>query len=298
MPGTILKQLVTTPQTSGTTVTTGNSGWSSLSVGTGNTHTHDDAAKMGQPAGYRILQGGTGNQNFAYLDLASPVAVFAGRFPFEFGASPAAGVNPTIGRFYPDTAHTTNLGSILITNTLKVQFVEGGTGGLNVTSTGSVVSGTAYVGQVLFNCTTNTLTINVYQQGSASVTASVSGTLAADGAAATGVGSIRWGIATNSSGLSTLDTNSAFALGSGDFLDRHDVSTALASQTALSTTNAQVGVQISATVTHTGGNGNAVSYDVAWGDGTTSGPSSSGSFTHTYSAAGTYTVTGAAEQAN
>lgn len=90
MAGTILKQLNTTPQTDGTTQTTGNSSWSSLNIGGGNTAIHADGAKMGQPAGYRMTQAGA-NQNIAYLDLASSVTVFAFRIPFKYSQTPSGG---------------------------------------------------------------------------------------------------------------------------------------------------------------------------------------------------------------
>lgn len=221
MAGTILKQLVAVGQTDGTAVTTGNSGFSSLNTGGGNTITHEDDAKMGQPAGYRMTQA-AGNANVAYLDLVSAVGdVLTFRGPF---AAPTPGANVAVLRFYPDNTHVTNLGTVTFTTTRRIQFVEGGTGGLNLTTPSGTpyVAASPYVMQVKIGLVANTFELAVFPVGSTTPLATLSGALAADMAAAAGIQSARWGIGT-ASALTYLDTNSGFALGSGDWLPRHDI---------------------------------------------------------------------------
>lgn len=226
MPGTILKQLSATPQGNGTTVTMVNSGWSSLSIGGGNSYTFQSAAAMGLSVGYRMVQ--DTNPNFAYMDLVSSVAVFAFRIPFRFSTNPST--NNTLFRLYPDTGHVTNLGGLILTTTRRIQFQEQGAGGLNVSSpSGSpLIAGTNYIIMGLINLSDDTLDVRVYEAGSATPHTQVSGALAADLASAAGIGSVRYGFGTASTGLSSIDTNDGWAIGSGDWLARYDLDEPLA----------------------------------------------------------------------
>ena len=222
MPGTILRQLSSTPQSNGTVVTTGNSGYSSLSVGGGsNSHTFQSAAAMGRTAGYRMVQDSA--TNFAYMDLVSEVAVFTFRVPFRFAANPTT--NNALLRVYPDATHAVNLGGLSLTATRRIQWLESGAGGLNVTSpSGSpLVANTDYIIMGLIDLGANMLDIRVYERESATPRTQVSGELAADMAAASGIGSLRFGFGTASTGMGSIDTNDGWAIGSDDWLERYDL---------------------------------------------------------------------------
>lgn len=221
MAGVILKQLSDVPQTNGTTVTTGNSGLTSVSIGAGNTFQFQSAAAMGRSAGYRANQTGA-NQITTYMDLDSDVTIFAFRFPFRFQTQPAASV--TFFRFYPDTSHNTG-GSLNLTTARRISFVEPDSG-LNVTSSSGtpLVAGTSYIIEGLVNLPADTIDIRVYEVGSDTVFCSVSGSLTTFWSTNTVVRSVRWGIGTASSGMGDLDTNDGWAIGSGDFLPRYDLS--------------------------------------------------------------------------
>lgn len=224
MAGTILKQFSAIPQSDGTTVTTGNSGLTSISIGAGNTLQFQSAAAMGQSAGYRANQTGA-NQITTYMDLDGDVTIFAFRIPFRFQTVPATQV--TFLRFYPDTAHGTG-GSLNLTTSRRISFVEPDSG-LNVTSPSGtpLVAGTSYIIQGLVNLTTDFIDIRVYEVGSESPLCSVSGNLTTFWSTNTVVRSIRWGVGTASAGLGNLDTNDGWAIGSGDWLARYDISVPL-----------------------------------------------------------------------
>lgn len=228
MPGIIDKQLIQVTQTNGTAQTAGNSGWSSLNTGSGNTAIFADAAKMGATAGYRMTGGGTA-QNIAYLDLPSAVSVIALRVPFQISA--IASVSAIL-RWYNDAGHVTALASMGITSTGKLQFVEvNGSGtALNVSSTASLSAATPYVLMILIDKGTNQFSANVYPTGSTTVAASISGTLGGAMSDASSVQQVRWAIGTVTT-LSYLDTNSDFAVGHGDWLERTDVTSQLATPT-------------------------------------------------------------------
>ncbi len=223
MAGIIDKQLTQVTQTDGTAQTTGNSGWSSLNTGSGNTAIFADAAKMGATAGYRMTCGGT-NQNIAYLDLPSAVTVMALRVPLQISAITSV----SMLRWYNDAGHTTNLGSMTITSTGKIQFVEANGSGtaLNISSSGSLSAATPYVLMILIDKGANTFSAVAYPRGSTTVTASISGTLGGAMKDASNLQQVRWAIGTATS-LSYLDTNSDFAVGHGDWLARTDVITLL-----------------------------------------------------------------------
>lgn len=222
MPGTILKQLSAISQSNGTTVTTGNSGYSSLSIGGGsNSHTFQSAAAMGRTVGYRMAQDSAAN--FAYMDLTSGVSVFAFRVPFRFSTNPTT--NNVLLRLYPDATHAVNLGGLLLTTTRRIQWFEEGAGGLNVTSpSGSpLAANTDYIIMGLVNVDNDTLDVRVYEPGSATPHTQISGSLAANMASAAGIGAVRFGFGTASTGLGSIDTNDGWAVGSGDWLDRYDL---------------------------------------------------------------------------
>lgn len=272
MAGTILKQLTAVAQADGTAQTfgPGNSGWSSATVGAGNTATHENDAKMAEVAGYRLTQSGA-NSAIQYLDLDTGQTILAWRIPFKFQMA-ATPVTFTVGRFYAtgDSGHVTNMGSFSITSTRRLQFLEAGTGGLNVTSPSGtpMANATDYVMMGLINVTANTVEINVYPLGSTTALLTVSGNLAADMAAAAGLQYFRWSIGTASALVGGyLDTNSGFALGSGDWLDRTDVTNT--PPTANAGADITVDADASFTLTGTAGDADGTVASTRWLDGAT-----------------------------
>lgn len=223
--GTILRQLSTTALADNTAITTSNAGFngSGGAAGSGNTAVYLAAAAMAEPVGYRLTQAGA-NVNQWYMDHTAPIAQFSLRLPFRYSATPTA--NCAWLRFYPDTGHATNLGGFLITTTNRLQFLEGsGTTPLNVTSASGtpLVPGNDYVLMCKIDVSTDAFETKVYPRGSTTPLFTMTGTLGGIMASAAGIQSLRYGIATASS-LAQLNTNSAFAIGSGDYLARTDVS--------------------------------------------------------------------------
>ena len=216
MPGTLLKQLSTTAQANGTPITAGNSGFTLWPTpGTGAAGVHQSAAAMSEPVGYRMTQTSTGTV-FGYLDLDAAVSVFAFRMPFRYSATPTA--TCVLLRGHATTAHADNLWSVQVATTNRISFVEA-TGGLNITSpSGSPLTpGSDYVMLGLIDTDTLELNIEVYPRGSGTELFTLAGTLVFN----TDVHAVRLGIGSASS-LAQFDTNSAFAIGSGDMLARTD----------------------------------------------------------------------------
>jgi len=160
---TILKQLTSTPQPDGTTATAANTSYTSLTPGSGNTHVHADAAKMGAGAGFRMTQAGA-TQNIAYVDLDANVDELDFRIEFKWAGTLTQ--NTTIGRAYSDVGHLTVLWSFLLTTTGRLQFLETGTSPLNVTSPSTnglnLFPGTEYVLMGQVNTVNKTLTLDCY----------------------------------------------------------------------------------------------------------------------------------------
>lgn len=210
---TILKQLaISGTPSDGDAVTTSNTNFVGVSAGAGNTFSVSSAAAMGAAYGIRANQAAA-NQVTSYLDLASAVTRLGWRKEFRYQASPA--VSASILRFYPDTAHTANLGTLSITSSNRSQFVEGGAGSpLSVTSpSGSPLTpGSIYVEVGLVDVVANTFELRVYPFGSTSAVYTISGTLGADMAAASGVQSVRHGINTASTAMGNFDINSNLSL--------------------------------------------------------------------------------------
>lgn len=222
MAGTILKQLSSTAQTNGTTITAANSGLTSISIGAENSATFQSAAAMGESAGYRFSQGAAGNQLTSYIDLDSAVNVIALRVPFRISATPTAHL--TFLRGYTNTAHTEISWSIQLTTTMRLSFMEqlGGTTTTSSSASARLQANTDYVIQVLINTSTQTFSLATYERGSQTPINSIGGPMNNPMGAQRAV---RLGINTNSSIVGGyFETNSAFAIGSGDLLARHDIS--------------------------------------------------------------------------
>lgn len=214
---------VTGSPADGATVTNTNTN-TTPSIGSGATFQFQSSVAMTKSYGLKMVQTSTG-QVFFYMDLASAVTtVIAGIVPFRFEAAPSVGA--TILRFYPDTAHATNLGNFILNTNRRLQFLEAGTGSpLNVTSGSGVplAAATDYILMWKLNLTTNAMEASAYARGSSSPLFTISGTLGADMAAASGIQSLRWGIGTASTTL-TLSTNDGFAIADTDYPDRYDLS--------------------------------------------------------------------------
>ena len=279
----LLAKLLDTPQPDNTAMTAGNSGFSSLQTGSGNTAIHLAASAMGAAAGYRFTQATA--QNFAYLDLGAAQSVFSWRTPFRYGATPTA--NCSIFRAYPATDHITNLWTINLTTANRVQAVEG-SGTMNVASpSGSPLSaGVDYVGLGLFTVETGAWSFRVYERGSTDLLFDLLGTCSSPVA----VQAIRWGIGTASS-LAQLNFNDELAIGNADYLPRPDVTTPLSVALAVSPASGPTSAERTFTATPTGGNGNPVTYAWAFGDGATQAAGASPTASHTYAVAGEYTAT-------
>jgi hypothetical protein len=257
---TILKQLSATTQTDGTAVTAGpgNSNWSSLSTGSGNTHVFRDAAKMGSSAGYQMTSGGA-NATIAYLDLDADVNDFEFRIPFSWTGTITA--TTVIGRGYSDTAHVSDIWSFSLLTSGRIQFVEKITGGLNVTSPSTagltLAAGSQYmlIGQV--DVSAGTISIDCYPLGGATKLFTLAGTLL--GTAATR--SFRWSIGIGTGGMTALNTSSAFALGTGGKLSRTDIANTPPSVTVAAFQNVAAAAAVTASVSATD-EGSITSY--AW----------------------------------
>lgn len=231
MAGTVDKTLAATgAQADGTSVSpTLVPGFSAtgFNIGAGNSFTFQSsvATAFGQSYGYRAVQAGA-NTVTAYMDLAAAeTGVFAWRDYFRFQNTP---ISTVIRRLFPDATHADNLGSLTHTSTNRLQFLEDSSGGgtpLNVTSTGTVMSAaTAYCGLGKIDLAANTFGYILYPLGNPTQVFSISGTLAADAAAATGIQSLRLPIGTASSGIGNYDLGADTAVGHGDYLPRTDIS--------------------------------------------------------------------------
>lgn len=263
----ILKSLSSTPQTDGTTVTTGNSGLSSLYIGSGNSFQFQSAAAMGRTAGYRMVQGGA-NQLSTYMDFDSPITdVFVFRRPLRFSVEPA--VNTAFYRLYPDASHATNLGGMLLTTTRRINFVEAAGSGslLNISSpsgTGALTAGADYILQGKYSFATKQLEIACYDYGSVVAKWVMSGTCGGALADAAGIGAVRDGINTSSSGIGNLDTCDGWAIGSGDYFPRYDVANSAPVANAGSDITVEAGATYVLTGSHSDVDGDGTITSRAW----------------------------------
>lgn len=286
MAGTLLTKLQSAAQADNTAITAANSGFSSVNVPAFSAAFHLAAAKMSESEGYRFTQSTTATP-FGYVDTTAQ-AIYAFRIPYRFSGAPAA--KNSLIRLYSDTAHTGTILTIGHNTTNRMDIVEIATGGLNVSSaSGSpMVANTDYVLMCLYNTNTNNITIRCFPRGNVTALFEYGGTTLSS----TTVSALRFGIGTSSSSAQ-IDTNDAFAIGYGDWLDRTDL-TASPLSTSLSVTpsSSQGAHAITATITATGGTGTALSNSINWGDGTTAGPQTGFVFTKTSTATpGTYTAT-------
>ena len=254
----LLKKLtVTGTPADGTTVTNSNTN-TTPQISSPSTMKFQSAKAMGAAFGIEMVQS-TSYTSFFYLDLDSGVSdVFVGLHPFRFEAAPSA--TNTMLRFYPtgNSGHTTNLGGFLLTTTRRLQFLENGTGGLNITSDSGtpMTAATDYIAVYKLNLAANTMEAKVFPRGSSTALFTISGNLAADMAAATGIQYLRFGIATASTGLD-LSTNSEFAVGDTDYLSRYDIANVAPTCTlgAAQTTNVEPGQLITLTAATTDSDG-------------------------------------------
>ena len=210
----LLRQMdvVGTPS-DGTTVTNTNTNTnlSGITIGSGNTFTIEAADAFGFRQ-VKAVQGGA-NQLTSYQDLGAGNAVtrWTEVFPFKYTWAGSA-VQTPIRRWYAGAIGSGNLGSLAVTNTNKLQFVEGGTGSpLSVTSTPSMTPGSDYIGVADIDVVANTFSLSVYASGSSSSLLTISGTLGADMAAAAGIQSTRLGINAASTGM-TLWTSEGWQI--------------------------------------------------------------------------------------
>lgn len=224
---------VSGPIADGTALTISNSNIKAPTVGASSTNAHvfRTAARMGAADGFSIEQQASAPpSSFWYMDLAAPITGILGlRFPIQYGATPTTSF-PFL-RFFSDTAHADNLGSLSLTTANRIQMLEDNSGGgtpyNQTTTSGGAINPTAanpFVGLVKIDLAANTFDFRMYARGSATLLTSLTGTLAADLAAATQIQSIRWGAAAvNALPGSYLYTSSDFAIGDGDWPDRVDV---------------------------------------------------------------------------
>jgi len=262
MAGTVLKSLSATPQADNTVMTSANSGVSSLVTTTGGAGVHLAAARMGGTAGYALTQTSTGT-SFFYLDLDAAVTSASILLPMNYSAAPSTSLQFIRG--YSDAAHTAVLFTLNFLTLNKWQFVENG--GANVTANNALTPSTKdYVTEMFIDYANAQMSLNVYERGSLSKVATI-GSTALTNSTGQSLRSWRIGLATASS-IPQLYLNNTLAVGSGDFLPRSDVTTSTLSLTGAITPNpSDINVARTLTLNATGGNGNAISLDVDWGDG-------------------------------
>lgn len=263
-----LKHLtVTGSPADGTTVTGSNTNLVGVSIGASNTYTIEAADSYSKRT-IKAVQGAA-NQLTSYLDLTAAVTKLGGVQPLKYtwGGTP---VTTTVGRWYPDTGHATNLGSLLITSTNRLQFTEAAGSGtaLNVTSTGTAMTpGTDYMLVYLLDVTANTFTASVYPVGSTSAVFTISGTLGGAMADASGVQSYRHGINTASTSM-TLWTSEGLTLFDNTAV-RYDVANVAPTANAGVDQTADPGATVTLTGSGTDTDGTIASYAWAQTSGTT-----------------------------
>lgn len=116
----------------------------------------------------------------------------------------------------------------------------------------------------LIDTTANTFATRLYPLGSATAIHTWNETPTANLASASGIFATRWSIGTASTMIGgSLDTNSAFAIGSGDWLERHDISNSPPTVSiSPSTQNLSTSSTANLTATATDSDGTIVSH--AW----------------------------------
>lgn len=197
-------------------------------TGTGNTTTGSNATTYLSSTFMRQTQGTPfTNQNNAWWDWGSGLTDYGMRWSMRIQALPST--TTSVRRFFDGIAGAgTVIGGLAITSTGKLQYVETPTG-LSVTSTASISIGQWYTIQKRYIGTTGALTINAYAQGSTTVAASISMTVATGYSAR----SCRIGVSTASSGMGYLDTDfNQDEIGSGGTPGRPDVALSAPTVTA------------------------------------------------------------------
>lgn len=213
----------------GVTVVAGtNNTLDTVTPGAGNTITGNNSVPFITATHMRQTQAAPTITNLAWWDWGSAITDPGMYLAHRWQTTPATTTN--IGRFFDGIAGAgTNLMSIAITSTGKLQVVESAGALLNVTSTASLSANTWYAFLIRYVVGTGAFTMNAYTQGSTTVAATVSGTMA------TGYSfrSYRFAVGTASSGMGYLDTDFGVAqIGSGGFAPRADVSISAPTVTA------------------------------------------------------------------
>lgn len=204
---------VTGSPTDGSVVTGSNTNLTGVSIGTSNAFTIESADSFGKRR-LKAVQGAA-NQLTSYLDLGTPTAKLGGIIPLNYTWA-GTPLTTTIGRWFAGAIGVGNLGSLLVTNTNRLQFTEGAGSGtaLNQTSPSGtpMVPGTDYIAPYLIDTAANTFTMSVYPVGSTTELFTIAGTLGGAMADAAGIQSVRHGINTSSATGLTLWTSEGFTL--------------------------------------------------------------------------------------
>jgi hypothetical protein len=166
-PRTVRDAIYGTRFTDGLTVFAADIGASSVQVGTGNTVQHLAAARMGALDGIRFLQPAASTSNVFYDFPDNTDPLFEPLVPWRFNADQVTGARTTFFRVYPDVTHGTVNVSLERTADHHLRILEAGTGGLDLTSTGTQLLPTS--GQLMitphFNQTARTVTLEVFTLG-------------------------------------------------------------------------------------------------------------------------------------
>lgn len=185
--------------TNGTAVTTGNSGGASgdafsvVTPGSGNTFIFDNVGPLVDALSLKMVQAGA-NQCFIGWTWSGARPRLYALFLMRFDALPL--VSNTFLRGFSDAGYATNVFSVAVTNTGKIQVINTANNA-NAASSGSLAAGTDYVIAISWE-SGNTLTAEAYPLGSSVAVPNTSVSVAASSAS---INSLRAGIIGTSTGL-------------------------------------------------------------------------------------------------
>ena len=260
-------------------VTVANSGVTTL--GTGTIVYRAASAVAGSAFGIRCTAGGT--TAYGRFDIATPVTTLWEQFAIKLVALPAV---PVIIAYWIGDATLTTVGTLQLQVDGTIQL-RNGTAAV-ITSVALPVGTQCYVSvKVTANGGAAGHRLKVYTSASAAAVTDATGPATV---AVADIRRVQLGLGTNSSEI--MDFDRWYGDNSTEPLRPGATALPLTATVSVVPSSGTVPFTVTSTATTDGGTGTAISYTWNWGDGTApTGPQPSATANHSYTVAGSYTVT-------
>lgn len=289
-----IKQYLFEGAAAGTATTAANTGANLVNKG-GGTQTFTAGAAAHGSCGIEIATTASGQYNIARFLANAAAAKMAASFVFSYTGGGTGGANTADMALAKIRQSSSDVAVIFYRVSAADKFYVTDSGSTAISSAGlqvQLVPGTQYRVETVLDQGASTVTVELW---STAPTPTLLGTWSSTGANLTA-------FTPNGIELGNVSSNVAITLRFDD-LQLNDGATSrigaynpasnpLTGSGSLTPTSGTYPLAVTVTLTASGGSGTGRQFSVDWGDGTTSGPQSSGGFSHTYAAAGNYSPSG------